>query len=158
MLFRSPAPFVSEATVTGAAPDADPVRQVLADEATRGTPGPVVIRSHDLGRIAAGPVELIVRDAAPGTVIDIAAAEHLDGAGSLATLGQHAGLRYVCAGGPEERFASLEAIGTRHLHLSVRTPDGAAAPDIDVAVRDRHRPRPAGADFACSDQIGRAHV
>ena len=34
----------------------------------------------DLGRIAAGPVELVVHEAAPGTVIDVAAAEHLDAA------------------------------------------------------------------------------
>ncbi|MFM8236157.1 MAG: MGH1-like glycoside hydrolase domain-containing protein, partial [Actinomycetota bacterium] len=148
-----PAPLVAEVSVAGAADDADPVRQVLADEATRGTPGAVVLRSHDLGRIAAGPLELVVHDAAPGTIIDVAAAEHLDPAGSLVPLGQHAGLRYVCAGGREERFTSLEAIGTRHLHLSVRPPAETRAPVVEVAVRDRHRPRPPGAAFACSDPL-----
>jgi hypothetical protein len=153
----------------------DPVRQVLADEAERGDgsaagdrpaadgaaadgavagEGGVELLAFDLGRIAAGTLRLEVAGAAPGTVIDVAAAEHVDTEGRLVTLGQHAGLRYVCSGDPDgERFESLETIGTRHLHVSVRTPDGAGAPDVAVAIADRHRPRPPGAGFACSDPL-----
>ena len=58
---------------------------------------PVTGLSFDLGRIAAGTLELDVRGAVAGTTVDVAAAEHLDADGRLAPLGQHAGLRYVCA-------------------------------------------------------------
>lgn len=142
----------------------DPVRQVLTDEAARGDDagepgrdplddGNVTLRSFDLGHIAAGTVQLTVRDAVPGTVVDLAAAEHLDDGGRLVPLGQHAGLRLVCAGGAAEGFESLEVIGARHLHAAVRTPPGGDAPEVDVAVRDRHRPRPPGASFECSDPL-----
>ena len=153
----------------GASPVADPVRQVLDDEAARhGAPlldapsddtptgntssvVPVTISSFDLGRIAAGTVILEVHEARPGTIIDVAAAEHLDAAGDLATLGQHAGFRYICRGGPMERFETFDIIGTRHLHASVRTPDGTPAPTITLEIHDRHRPRPGGPSFDCSD-------
>jgi alpha-L-rhamnosidase len=139
----------------------DPVRQVLADgsrpvvAASGAVAGShdVVLTTLDLGRIAAGTIEMTVHDAAPGTVIDIAAAEHLDAAGSLVPLGQHAGLRYVCRGGGEERFESLDIIGARHLHGSVRSPEPGIEPRIELAIRDRHRPRPDGATFACSDPL-----
>ena len=155
---------------------ADPVRQVLEDEgrlrgvdgsrtgATVGAgaaaPGTVVLQPFDLGHIAAGTVELEVRDAPAGTVVDLAAAEHLDDGGLLAPLGQHAGLRYVCGGGPVERFESLDVVGTRHLHASVRLPHAtpAEAPELRIAVHDRHRPRPPGASFDCSDpELARIH-
>jgi alpha-L-rhamnosidase len=136
--------------------DADPVRQVLDDEQwtdDRSDEGPdVTVWSFDLGRIAAGTLELVARGAAPGTVLDVAAAEHLDHDGRLAPLGQHAGLRYVCAGTDDECFESLDVIGARHLHVSVRSPDG-ADPDLTLAVHDRHRPRPDGASFSCSDPV-----
>jgi hypothetical protein len=142
--------------VRGAAMVDDPVRQVLDDERGRVvTPadGGVVLTSFDLGRIAAGTVELVARGATPGTVIDLAVAEHVDAAGSLAPLGQHAGFRYICAGGEAERFESLDLIGARHIHVSVRAPDPTTAPDLELAVRDRQRPRPEGASFACSDPL-----
>ncbi len=91
-----------------------------------------------------------------GTVIDVAASEHLDARGRLVPLGQHAGLRYVCSGSsPEapEVFESFDVIGTRYLHAAVRTPGGGACPTIDVSIRDRHRPRPDGASFRCSDPL-----
>ena len=44
-------------------------------------------------------------------------------------------------------------IGTRHLHVSVRSPEPDRVPDVALAVHDRHRPRPAGASFACSDPL-----
>lgn len=136
----------------------DPVRQVLADEGSAADEGPVgraavELRSYDLGRIAAGTVTLDVAGAAAGTVVDLAAAEHTDDAGRLVPLGQHAGFRYVTSGEPVERFESFDVIGARHLHLAVRTEPGAPSPTIDVAVHDRHRPRPPGASFACSDPL-----
>ncbi|MGO8872715.1 MAG: family 78 glycoside hydrolase catalytic domain [Acidimicrobiales bacterium] len=141
-------------TVRAATPVDDPVFQVVADERQPGAGPPsdgVVVSSFDLGHIAAGTVELIVRGAAAGTVVDVAAAEHLDATGALAPLGQHAGFRYVCRGAEEERFESLDIVGARHLHASVRTtgPD----PVIGLAVHDRLRPRPDGAAFACSDPL-----
>ena len=86
------------------------------------------------------------RGAAPGTVVDVAASEHLDRDGRIAPLGQLAGFRYVCRGGePAEEFETLEIIGTRYLLAVVRTPDGSPAPELELAVTDRLRPRPEGA-------------
>ncbi len=134
----------------------DPVGQVLSDEKLGpAEPGRPVVHLHsfDLGRIGAGTVALDVDGATAGTVIDVAAAEHLDHDGHLAPLGQHAGVRYVCAGRPHEHFESFDVIGARHLHLSVRPPEGAPEPTIGVAIHDRHRPRPPGASFDCSDPL-----
>ncbi len=149
-------------TVTGSERTADPVQQVLDDEAHDGHDGGEVQQHRfDLGRIAAGTVELSVRSAEPGTVIDLAAAEHVDAEGALAPLGQHTGLRYICSGDrPEqfEQFESFDVIGTRYLHASVRTASTGTRPSIDVAIRDRHRPRPDGAFFECSDgELNRIH-
>jgi len=144
----------------GAALVADPVRQVLDDErlldaepaSVSADPTPdMSVHSFDLGRIAAGTLELEVRGAAAGTIVDIAAAEHLDAQGRLVTLGQHAGLRYICSGDSVERFESFDVIGTRHLHASIREPAGMPDPDLSLSIHDRHRPRPAGASFECSD-------
>ena len=149
------ASLVESGPIMGAAISDDPVRQVLADEeCVRSGSGEVSaeLLRFDLGRIAAGTVRLRVRGATAGTVIDLAAAEHLDADGLLVTLGQHAGLRYVCDDGDAD-FESLDLIGTRYLHASVRVPDGADRPNIAVAIADRHRPRPAGASFECSDPL-----
>lgn len=140
---------VETSAVAGAPLLDDPVRQVLDDEAAGGT-GDVIHLHLDLGRIAAGNVEMTVRGAAPGTTIDLAASEHVDDGGRLVPLGQHAGLRYVCRGGEEERFEGLDVIGTRFLNASVR-PAADDVPELTVAIHDRHRPRPSGASFACSD-------
>ncbi len=143
----------------GAGPEDDPVRQVLADERAAGGDGsgggvdaPVVLVPFDLGHIAAGTVVLEVAGAGVGTVVDVAAAEHLDGDGHLAPLGQHAGFRYVCRGAAAERFETFDVLGARHLHASVRT-GGGPVPDLRLSVHDRHRPRPAGASFACADPL-----
>ncbi len=152
-----PASPTSTVTGTGAEPVDDPVQQVLDDQQTRADGDEddtsVTRVTFDLGHIAAGTLELEVRDAAEGTVIDIAAAEHLDADGRLAPLGQHAGIRYVCDGTGHERFESQDPIGTRHLHASVRPPLGADPPEIQVAIHDRHRPRTEGAAFTCSDPV-----
>jgi hypothetical protein len=149
---RHTAALTRSSTLRGGEEVADPVRQVLADEAS-GAGGDVFHLAFDLGGIAAGNIEMTVRGAAPGTVVDIAASEHLDGDGHLAPLGQHAGLRYTCAGdnGDGERFDGLDLIGTRYLNASVRVPAGAAVPSIDLGIHDRLRPRPPGASFECSD-------
>jgi len=157
-----PATEIAVVDVPGAATLDDPVRQVLADESSLdadGDAGPAVrLVSFDVGRVAAGTVRLEIEGAAPGTVVDLAAAEHLDADGRLVTLGQHAGLRYVCRGG-DETFESLEVIGARHLHASVRSPDGDPPPSVRLAIADRHRPRPPGADFECSDpDLNRIHA
>ena len=152
----------AEQTDRGTSPGADrvidPIRQVLADEqadssnSTTAGDDPVTRSSFDLGRIAAGTVILEVTGASAGTVIDVAAAEHLDASGALAPLGQHAGFRYVCRGGGSERFETFDVLGTRYLNSSVR-PTSGPAPSIELSVQDRHRPRPAGASFACSDPL-----
>jgi len=152
------AELVAAATGPGAPFVDDPVAQVYADEAlvvaaVAGVDDLVHRASFDLGHIAAGTVRLEV-SAAPGSVVDVAASEHVDESGALVSLGQHAGLRYVCAGGDEpERFESLDVIGARHLHVSVRSSDPAVAPDVTLAIADRHRPRTAGASFECSDPL-----
>jgi len=164
--------------VAGAAIVDDPVRQVLADEAateastgsaSQGVTGPdaagpdaagpradaseVHVLSFDLGHIAAGTVVLDIEGAEPGTTVDVAVAEHLNGQGRLVPLGQHAGLRYVARGQGPERFESLDVVGLRHAHVAVRTPGGGAVPTVSLGVHDRHRPRPDGAAFSCSDPL-----
>jgi len=128
----------------------DPVRQVLADESS-GEGGSVDHLSFDLDRIAAGNLEMTISGAAPGTIVNIAAAEHLDERGGLAPLGQHAGLRYICDGSGTERFVGLDIIGTQYLHATVRAPADTPTPSIEIAIHDRLRPRPTGASFECSD-------
>ncbi len=144
----------------------DPVLQVVADQTAKrrggstqgdvppaGPAGLVELRSFDLGRIAAGTVRLRV-EAPAGTVVDLAGSEHVDDSGSLVSLGQHSGLRYVCAGGGPEEFESLDVIGAQHLHASLRRPDGVDdAVSLRVSIADRHRPRPEGATFECSDPL-----
>ena len=141
---------VATGSLEGSARVDDPVRQVLNDEAAAGE-GQVTHLSFDLGLVAAGTVELEVRGAEEGTIIDIAASEHVDSAGRLAPLGQHAGLRYVCGGGGVESFEGFTLIGSRFLNASIRQPDGCDPPDVGLAIHDRHRQRPPGASFECSD-------
>ena len=142
----------------GSDPVDDPVKQVLGDELSLrmpdgDDPSGIALYSFDLGCIAAGTLQLDVRGAAAGTIIDIAAAEHLDAAGHLVMLGQHAGVRYVCSGQAHAQFESLDIIGTRHLHAAVRSPSGETDPALALSIRDRHRPRPDGAAFTCSDPV-----
>ena len=109
----------------------------------------VELHSFDLGRVAAGTLELHVEGAVAGTTVDVAAGEHVGADGQLVLLGQHCGVRYVCSGARAERFESFDPVGARYLHVSVR---GQLA-DIEVSLHDRHRPRPPGASFACSDPV-----
>jgi alpha-L-rhamnosidase len=147
------APLGTVRSEPGAPISPDPVRQVLDDEHHQGPGHPVVQMRFDLGRVAAGIVVLDTR-AAAGTVVDVAAAEHVDDLGRLVPLGQHAGFRYVCAGHQGgERFESFDLVGARHLHVSVRSPQGAPPPVVALTIADRHRPRPDGASFSCSDPV-----
>lgn len=167
---RNPATLTASVLVGGGEPGEDPVRQVVDDEKgldqghsvsidAGSSRSGVVVHSFDLGCIAAGTLELGVSGAVAGTVVDIAGAEHLDADGRLVMLGQHAGLRYVCAGDGDEHFASLDIIGARFLHASVRVPVAATQPTITVAISDQHRPRPAGPSFECSDpDLNRIHA
>ena len=130
----------------------DPVDQVLRDEVQPvSSEGSVKIHRFDLGRIAAGTVCLEVRDAPSGTRIDVAASEHIDSSGALVTLGQHAGFRFVCTGGDPESFETFDLVGARYLTASVRA-EGAEV-SLSLSITDRHRPRPSGASFDCSDAL-----
>lgn len=134
----------------------DPVRQVLADETTAvddNATGHTEVVSFDVGCVAAGTVLLNLDNALVGTVVDVAVAEHLDAEGRLVTLGQHAGLRYVAGGHPDEKFESFDVLGFRYAHVSLRPPPGAPTPEVRLSVQDRHRPRPAGTSFSCSDPV-----
>ncbi len=150
---RHDAVEIGSEPLRGAPDHEDPVRQVLFDqesEASRN--GPVLLRRFDLGRIAAGSVTLVVTGAVEGTRLDVAASEHVDARGRLVTLGQHAGFRYVCRG-DDDAFDTLDTIGARFFNVSVRDPRGADARiDVRLSVTDRHRPRPEGASFRCSDE------
>ncbi|MBM3694169.1 MAG: alpha-L-rhamnosidase [Actinobacteria bacterium] len=138
----------------GAEPTPDPVAQALADEHTAEDPGgPVHTVGFDFGGIVCGTLELDVRGAAAGTEIACAAAEHVDDDGRLVPLGQHAGFGYVAAGTGTERFTTFDPVGTRYVHASVRSPDGAPPPTLALTVAERLRPRPPGAEFACADPL-----
>lgn len=149
------ATLVSTTNVVGADEHEDPVRQVLLDQDTAvDTVGSVQIRRFDLGHIAAGLVTIDVDGASAGTCLDVAASEHVGESGRLVTLGQHAGFRYVCRGG-SEAFTTFDVIGTRYLAVSLRVPSTSSSLDaikVSISIADRHRPRPAGASFECSDE------
>jgi hypothetical protein len=158
---------VTRVVVEATPAHADPVNQVLADQqelpggvdrSTAGAPDSAVLVRFDAGRVVAGTVQLTVEGATPGTVIDVACAEHVDDAGRLVTLGQHAGFRYVTRGeAPTERFETLDVLGTRYATAVVRpvggTPVGAVVPTVRLAVQERLRSRPDGPFFACSDPL-----
>lgn len=143
----------------------DPVRQVLADQKfLRSASGPrvapdadgsVFLTGYDLGLIAAGTVEMTVTGAIAGTMIDVAAAEHRHESGTIVPLGQHAGYRYICSGNASEVFETFDLIGTRFFQVSVRIPENGTSPEpvVDLVVHDRHRQRPEGASFECSDPL-----
>jgi alpha-L-rhamnosidase len=153
---RNPAELVDRRTVPDGGIVADPVQQVLDDEAGLSSGeagGDVALLSFDLGHIAAGTVHLELSGAVPGTTIDVAAAEHLDHGGLLVPLGQHAGFRYVTVGGEPEVFETFDVIGTRYLHASIRPPAGGPVPNVALSVHDAHRPRPEGTSFECSDPL-----
>ena len=86
-------------------------------------------------------------------MVDLAAAEHLDDQGRLVPLGQHAGLRYVCDGSDRERSSPSTWSAPATSTPRCGAPGGGPVPAIGVSIQDRHRPRPAGASFECSDPV-----
>ena len=152
------AKYVGSARVVGSPHNVDPVRQVLLDQnmPMSTEENAVELRYFDLGHIAAGLMTLRIRNAVPGTVIDIAVSEHIDSSNKLVTLGQHAGLRYICDG-EIGIFESFDILGMRYIHAAIRTPHNKessvehAEIKLEIEVTDQHRPRPAGASFECSD-------
>ena len=149
-----PATLLATTNVVGADDHDDPVRQVLLDQDTaHESDGVVQLRRFDVGHIAAGLVTIEVEGASAGTRIDVAASEHVDDTGRLVTLGQHAGFRYVCRG-THDIFTTFDVIGTRFLTVALRTSNDTIDLDtigLRVSITDRHRPRPVGASFECSD-------
>jgi hypothetical protein len=153
-----PAKYVGHTRVIGSPQNADPVRQVLLDQETptsRETDA-VEIRFFDIGHIAAGLMTLRIRNAVPGTVIDIAVSEHIDSSNKLVTLGQHAGLRFI-SDGEIGTFESFDILGMRYIHAAIRIPRNKESSveqskiELEIEVTDQHRPRPDGASFECSD-------
>jgi hypothetical protein len=160
------AKYVGNARVVGSPHNADPVRQLLLDQDTPMSTeeNAIELRYFDLGHIAAGLMTLRIRNAVPGTVIDIAVSEHIDSSNKLVTLGQHAGLRYICDG-EIGTFESFDILGMRYIHAAIRTPDnneslvGPAEIELAIEITDQHRPRPTGASFECSDpQLNLIHA
>lgn len=159
------ASVVSRHLVPGGEFVIDPVRQVMSDQTALGlgsqsdsgtatSPG-VSLVGYDLGRIAAGTVEMTVTGAPAGTIIDVAAAEQRHESGAIVPLGQHSGYRYICGGLETEVFETFDLIGTRFFQVSVRPSDNRLGldPVIDLVIHDRHRLRPPGASFECSDPL-----
>ena len=154
-------------TVVGASTMADPVEpgpggpgdrsgagcdDGSTDAGSTADSGTVELTLFDLGRIAAGTVELTVTGAAAATVLDVAAAEHVDDDGTAghARPARRAALRH------RRRRDRAVRVARRDRHpLPARwrpaDPPGRRHPSVQLAIRDRHRPRPAGASFECSD-------
>lgn len=113
----------------------------------------------DLGEQVSGLVAVDV-DAPAGTVIDVKAAEQLDGAGRLESLQQHSGFRYVCRG-DHDRYRTFDPIGCRYLALAIRAPGPVHL--RSVAVHERLFPSATATavvgsaegvpTFACSDPV-----
>lgn len=133
-----------------------PLADFVADPAgaTSSSPwqGPVALDAGrwltlDFGRITnSHPVLLL--DADPGTVIDLAVGEDLDATGHPVVAPRHWTLRYTAAGRPGERLEALEPVGFRWLQVSVRS---GAVRAVEPQALFRHYPRPGGASFACDD-------
>ena len=130
----------------------DPVARVLLAEAMSEVEEPAgALVTCDFGEVVAGTVELTFGQAAASIMIEAAASEHVNQDGGLVPLGQHAGFRCI-TDGVSGSFETLEVIGLRHLHLLVTGADALrTAGELEVAVNERHRPRPQGPSFACSD-------
>ena len=171
-----PARVVQVRRVAGAATDEDPVLQVDTDDASASGPAEtpaawplrleaadgVALVTVDFGEETCGTLRLDL-DAPAGARIDVAVAEAVSTVGRLERLGQHSGFRYV-ARGTDDRFETLDPVGVRVARLAVRSPGGPVVLRA-VTLKERLCPRPAGAEFACSDpgleriwQVGRRTV
>ncbi|MEW6269012.1 MAG: family 78 glycoside hydrolase catalytic domain, partial [Thermodesulfobacteriota bacterium] len=140
----------ARAARAGDAPGAPPVEVPAALPLRLPASGGATLVTLDLGEESAGTVLLEV-DAPAGARFDVAVAESLDEHGRLRRLQQHSGFRYV-ARGALDRFESFDPMGLRFVQISVRAPGGPVVLR-EVGVRERVFPRPAGAAFACSDEL-----
>jgi hypothetical protein len=102
----------------------------------------------DLGQLTNSHAVLVL-DADPGTVVDLAAGEDLDASGHPVVAPRHWTMRYTAAGRPGESVEALEPVGMRWLQVAVR--EGALR-SVRVTALYRHYPRPDGADFRCDDE------
>ncbi len=136
--------------VAGGADEPDPVNQVDSDErSAEDRAGPVELLTFDFGEVVSGILEMEI-DAPTGTRFDISAAESLLPDGGLCRLSQETGVRYTARGG-DETFRAFDPIGTRYLRVAARGPGPIEV--FDVEMLERHRPRPPGASFECSDPL-----
>ena len=142
--------LIGHTRVAGGTEHDEPVGQVEADEQSPDDhAGPVELLTYDFGEVVSGVLELEV-DAPPGTRLDLSAAESLMPDGRLCRLAQETGIRYTARGG-DEGFRSFDPLGTRFLRVAVRGEGPLEV--LDVTVDERHRPRPPGAFFECSDPL-----
>jgi hypothetical protein len=151
------------ASASPAAPQPDPLKQVLADQHGAGGRPPwrdadprsvsVVdagfhLVSLDFGETVAGTVRLDV-EAPAGTRLDVAFGER-ERDGLLVDAFAHHALRYL-ARGDNDRHEGFDPVGGRHAVVSVR----ASGPvTLRVSVQERLFPRRAdSARFRCSDPV-----
>lgn len=120
---------IYQATAGSAGICADPVDQVLADNAEaqparieRGMPlqlpPGVHVATFDFGEIVAGTV-VVELDAAPGTQLDVAATEFADADGRVTVDEERNGFRYI-ARGADDVYETFRPFGCRYLGISVR--------------------------------------
>lgn len=174
--------------VCGHAPDGDrprhddPVHQVGDDERavvrrdrlpqpepsieigwSAATPAGAWVVTVDLGEQVSGLVAVEL-DAPAGTVVDVKAAEQVDGNGRLEALQQHSGFRYVCRGS-HDRYRTFDPIGGRFLALAIRSTGPVHVRSVEVherlfpritATAGHHPGRatpPEAPTFRCSDPL-----
>lgn len=103
----------------------------------------------DLGSITVGHPMVIV-DADPGTVIEVAAGEEIGSGGELIVAPRAWSMQYTARGDGEEAMESFEPVGLRFVEARVRR---GHARSIKLSVRERFYPREPGAFFECSDPL-----
>ena len=118
-----------------------------------GAAATVTVHSFDFGVVVAGTMRM--RLPAPrGTRAVVAFTEHVDAQGAPVSLGEHNGFAYI-SDGSERTFETFDLVGARYAVVAV---DGSDVVPI-IGVTERHRPRPAGASFECSDPgLNRIHA
>ena len=160
---RHEAALLERRTIAVGAPADDPVRSVLDAEAgtVEGEPADAERMLFDLGRIAAGTVSLRVSGAAPGTVVDVAASEHLDARRPDRAARPARRASATCAAAASRPRSSSRSTSSAPATSSpwCARPTARRRPEVELAVTDRLRPRPEGASFECSDPLlNRVHA
>ena len=116
------------------------------------------VHTFDFGTVVAGTMRFSL--AAPaGTRAAVAFTEHVDADGVPVTLGEHNGFA-VTADGSERTFETFDLVGARYAVVAVEGgPANESTAEPALEVQERHRPRPAGASFECSDPaLARIHA